>query len=107
MCVLFFKQKTAYERRISDWSADVCSSDLLAVTLDDAAQGVTHVVRGQDLFVATHVHRLLQALLGLPTPVYHHHKLLTDATGARLAKRSGAPTLAERRLAGEIGRAHV
>src|SRR3546814_18750840 len=44
----------------------------LAVTLDDAAQGVTHVVRGQDLFVATHVHRLLQALLGLPTPVYHH-----------------------------------
>ncbi len=84
---------------------DAPASYHLAVTLDDAAQGVTHVVRGDDLFAATHIHRLLQALLGLPTPVYHHHKLLTDATGARLAKRSGAPTLAERRLAGEDGRA--
>ncbi|RIA44090.1 glutamyl-Q tRNA(Asp) synthetase [Hephaestia caeni] len=84
---------------------DAPASYHLAVTIDDAAQGVTHVVRGKDLFAATHVHRLLQALLGLPTPVYHHHALLTDATGARLAKRSGAPTLAERRLAGEDGRA--
>jgi glutamyl-Q tRNA(Asp) synthetase len=72
----------------------------LAVTVDDAAQGVSDVVRGVDLFVATHVHRLLQALLGLPTPRYHHHPLLTDAEGHRLAKRTGAPTLADLRAAG-------
>jgi glutamyl-Q tRNA(Asp) synthetase len=72
----------------------------LAVTLDDAAQGVTDVVRGRDLFAATHVHRLLQTLLGLPTPLYHHHPLLTDAEGNRLAKRHGAPTLARLRAAG-------
>jgi glutamyl-Q tRNA(Asp) synthetase len=82
---------------------DAPASYHLAVTVDDAAQGVTHVVRGEDLFAATHVHRLLQALLGLPTPVYRHHKLLTDAAGERLAKRSGAPMLADRRLAGEDG----
>jgi len=72
----------------------------LAVTVDDAAQGVTDVVRGRDLFAATHVHRLLQALLGLPTPHYHHHGLLADADGHRLAKRHGAPTLASLREAG-------
>jgi glutamyl-Q tRNA(Asp) synthetase len=72
----------------------------LAVTVDDAAQGVTHVVRGRDLFAATDVHRLLQALLGLPTPAYSHHPLLTDAHGRRLAKRSGAPTLASLRAGG-------
>jgi glutamyl-Q tRNA(Asp) synthetase len=72
----------------------------LAVTLDDAAQGVTDVVRGRDLYAATDVHRLLQALLGLPTPLYHHHPLLADAEGRRLAKRSGAPTLAGLRAAG-------
>jgi glutamyl-Q tRNA(Asp) synthetase len=72
----------------------------LAVTVDDAAQGVTDVVRGRDLFAATHVHRLLQALLGLPSPHYHHHGLLTDAEGKRLAKRHGAPTLASLREAG-------
>jgi glutamyl-Q tRNA(Asp) synthetase len=72
----------------------------LAVTVDDAAQGVTDVVRGRDLFAATHVHRLLQALLGLPTPRYHHHALLTDAQGNRLAKRHGAPTLADLRESG-------
>jgi glutamyl-Q tRNA(Asp) synthetase len=77
----------------------------LAVTVDDAAQGVTDVVRGQDLFVATHVHRLLQALLGLPTPAYHHHPLLVGSDGARLAKRHGAPTLESMRLAGVDGRA--
>lgn len=66
----------------------------LAVTIDDAAQGITDVVRGEDLFAATHVHRLLQALLGLPTPQYHHHPLLRDGKGRRLAKRDGAPTLA-------------
>jgi glutamyl-Q tRNA(Asp) synthetase len=72
----------------------------LAVTVDDAAQGVSDVVRGEDLFAATHVHRLLQALLDLPTPRYHHHKLVTDEHGRRLAKRHGAPTLAVLRSAG-------
>jgi glutamyl-Q tRNA(Asp) synthetase len=72
----------------------------LAVTVDDAAQGVTDVVRGRDLFAATDVHRLLQALLDLPTPDYHHHGLLADADGRRLAKRSGAPALADMRAAG-------
>jgi glutamyl-Q tRNA(Asp) synthetase len=65
----------------------------LAVTLDDALQGVTLVTRGADLFAATHIHRLLQALLGLPTPRYRHHLLLTDALGRRLAKRDGAVTI--------------
>ncbi len=88
---------------------DAPSSYHLAVTVDDAAQGVTDVVRGIDLFAATHVHRLLQALLGLPTPRYRHHPLLTGADGQRLAKRHGAPTLAAMResgrAAGEDGRA--
>jgi glutamyl-Q tRNA(Asp) synthetase len=65
----------------------------LAVTLDDHLQGVTTVTRGTDLFHATHVHRLLQALLGLDVPRWHHHRLLRDASGERLAKRAGAPTL--------------
>ncbi len=72
----------------------------LAVTLDDALQGVTHVIRGQDLFEATHVQRLLQALLDLPTPVYRHHRLLTGPDGRRYAKRDHAQTLAELRAAG-------
>ncbi len=72
----------------------------LAVTVDDAAQGVTEVVRGADLFDATHVHRLLQALLDLPTPRYHHHPLLAGADGKRLAKRSGAPSLTAMRAVG-------
>ena len=84
---------------------DAPASYHLAVTIDDAAQGVSDVVRGADLFAATHVHRLLQALLGLPTPRYHHHALVTDASGERLAKRNGAPTLESLRLAGEDGRA--
>ena len=84
---------------------DAPASYHLAVTVDDAAQGITDVIRGVDLFEATHVHRLLQALLGLPTPRYRHHALLTDAAGERLAKRNGAPTLAGRREAGEDGRA--
>ena len=66
----------------------------LAVTLDDALQGVTLVTRGEDLLASTDVHRLLQALLGLPTPDYEHHALMVDGTGKRLAKRVGAPTLA-------------
>jgi glutamyl-Q tRNA(Asp) synthetase len=84
---------------------DAPASYHLAVTLDDAAQGITHVVRGQDLFATTHVHRLLQALLGLPTPEYRHHPLLTGPGGTRLAKRHGAPSLEAMRLAGEDGRA--
>jgi glutamyl-Q tRNA(Asp) synthetase len=75
----------------------------LAVTVDDAAQGVTDVVRGRDLFTATHVHRLLQQLLDLPTPHYHHHPLLTGPDGQRLAKRHGAPTLTSLREAGVDG----
>jgi len=82
---------------------DAPASYHLAVTLDDAAQGVTDVVRGVDLFAATHVHRVLQALLGLPVPAYHHHSLVVDATGRRLAKRDGALSLAEMRAAGEDG----
>ena len=72
----------------------------LAVTVDDAAQGVTNIVRGFDLFEATHIHRLLQALLGLPTPRYHHHPLLIGPDGKRLAKRNGARPLAELRAEG-------
>lgn len=72
----------------------------LAVTVDDALQGVTHIIRGQDLFHATHIHRLLQALLGLPVPAYRHHALLTDETGQRLAKRAGSPSLADLRAQG-------
>jgi glutamyl-Q tRNA(Asp) synthetase len=79
---------------------DAPTSYHLAVAIDDAAQGVTDVVRGRDLFAATHVHRLLQTLLGLPTPEYHHHDLLRGAEGRRLAKRHGAPTLAALRQAG-------
>ena len=79
---------------------DAPTSYHLAVTVDDAAQGVTDVVRGRDLYAATHVHRLLQALLGLPTPIYRHHALLLDAEGRRLAKRNGAPTIAGMRDAG-------
>jgi glutamyl-Q tRNA(Asp) synthetase len=84
---------------------DAPASYHLAVTVDDAAQGVTDVVRGVDLFEATHVHRLLQALLDLPVPHWHHHPLLVGADGARLAKRHGAPALAAMRERGEDGRA--
>ena len=73
----------------------------LAVTVDDAIQGVTLVTRGTDLFEATHVHRLLQALLDLPAPEYHHHALLADAGGRRLAKRTHARTLRSLRDAGD------
>ena len=79
---------------------DAPTSYHLAVVVDDAAQGITDVVRGRDLFEATHVHRLLQALLGLPTPLHHHHPLLADAHGQRLAKRNDAPTLAQMRADG-------
>ena len=85
--------------------AETPASYHLAVTIDDAADGVTLVTRGIDLFPATHIHRLLQALLGLPVPAWHHHPLLLDETGAKLAKRRGSPSLADRRRAGEDGRA--
>lgn len=85
------------------WRKDAPASYHLAVTLDDAADGITHVTRGMDLFPATHVHRLLQALLGLPVPVWHHHGLLVEADGRKLAKRRGSPSLADRRRAGEDG----
>ena len=75
----------------------------LAATLDDAAQHITLVTRGQDLFAASHVHRLLQALLGLPVPVWHHHALLVEAGGRKLAKRRGSPALADLRRAGQDG----
>ena len=84
---------------------DAPASYHLAATLDDAADGVTLVTRGQDLFAATHVHRLLQALLGLPVPRWHHHPLLLDSTNTKLAKRRGSPSLADHRRDGEDGRA--
>lgn len=73
----------------------------LAVTVDDAAQGITCVTRAEDLRDATHIHRLLQHLLGLPTPEYRFHPLLADASGKRLAKRDNAPALADLRKAGK------
>jgi glutamyl-Q tRNA(Asp) synthetase len=79
---------------------EVPTSYHLAVTVDDALQGVTLVTRGEDLFTATHVHRLLQALLGLAVPRYYHHALLTDAHGRRYAKRDRALTIAALREAG-------
>ncbi|WP_108789154.1 tRNA glutamyl-Q(34) synthetase GluQRS [Erythrobacter sp. Alg231-14] len=82
---------------------DAPASYHLAATLDDAADGVTLVTRGKDLFSATHIHRLLQALLKLPVPRWHHHGLLLDDDGKKLAKRRGSPALAERREAGEDG----
>ncbi|WP_033920356.1 tRNA glutamyl-Q(34) synthetase GluQRS [Sphingomonas sp. 37zxx] len=84
---------------------DAPASYHLAVTIDDAAQGVTDVVRGADLFAATDIHRLLQALLDLPSPRYHHHPLLLGPDGERLAKRSGAPSLAAMRAGGVDGAA--
>lgn len=83
---------------------DLPASYHLAVTLDDAADGVTLVTRGADLFAASHVHRTLQALLGLAVPRWHHHPLMLDADGQKLAKRRGSPALATRRAAGEDGR---
>lgn len=84
---------------------DAPASYHLAATLDDAAQGITVVTRGMDLFAASHVHRLLQSLLDLPVPVWHHHPLLVEANGRKLAKRRGSASLADLRGAGEDGRA--
>ena len=79
---------------------DISTSYHVAVTVDDALQGVTLVTRGEDLFHATHIHRLLQALLGLTAPDYWHHGLIRDSRGERLAKSKGAPTLRDLRAAG-------
>jgi glutamyl-Q tRNA(Asp) synthetase len=78
---------------------EVPTSYHLSVVVDDAHQGVTHVVRGEDLFHATSLHRLLQELLGLPLPVYHHHRLIRDADGCKLSKATGATGLHELRAA--------
>jgi glutamyl-Q tRNA(Asp) synthetase len=75
----------------------------LAVVVDDAAQGVTDIVRGRDVFASTHAHRVLQDLLGLPAPHYHHHALVVDSEGRRLAKRADGLSLAELREAGVDG----
>jgi glutamyl-Q tRNA(Asp) synthetase len=72
----------------------------LAVVVDDALQGITHVVRGRDLYESTAVHRLLQELLGLPAPIYHHHRLVLDDDGRKLAKRDSSTTLRDLRVAG-------
>lgn len=79
---------------------DIPASYHLCVVHDDALQGITHIIRGEDLREATHIHVLLQKLLGLPTPIYAHHRLLTGPDGKRLAKRDKALALREMRQAG-------
>ena len=79
---------------------DMGTSYHLSVVLDDAAQGVTHVVRGEDLFEATQIHVALQSALGLPTPIYHHHRLIRDDAGKRLAKRDDARAISKYRADG-------
>ncbi|KNG95538.1 tRNA glutamyl-Q(34) synthetase GluQRS [Pseudaestuariivita atlantica] len=79
---------------------DFLGSYHLSVILDDAAQQITHVTRGEDLFDATWIHVVLQVLLSLPTPTYHHHRLVRDETGKRLAKRDDARSLATYRSEG-------
>ncbi|NEJ70281.1 tRNA glutamyl-Q(34) synthetase GluQRS [Rhizobium phaseoli] len=83
--------------------SDAPSSYHLSVVVDDALQGVTHVVRGFDLFAATSVHRLLQVLLDLPQPIYHHHRLILDAAGRKLSKSDGDSGLGELRARGMSG----
>ena len=95
------------EVRLDRWSdpvlvrRDTPTSYHLAVVVDDALQGVTHVVRGRDLEAATGIHRLLQALFGLPSPLYHHHGLILGEGGEKLAKSAGSPALADLRRSGE------
>ena len=79
---------------------DIGTSYHIAVVVDDAAQGITEVTRGADLFEATAIHVVLQRLLGLPTPAYHHHRLIRDDSGKRLAKRDDARALAKYRAEG-------
>ncbi|WP_227267961.1 tRNA glutamyl-Q(34) synthetase GluQRS [Roseobacter weihaiensis] len=79
---------------------DMGTSYHLSVVVDDAAQGISHVVRGRDLFDATKIHVVLQRVLDLPTPVYHHHRLIRDEAGKRLAKRDDARALSKYRAEG-------
>ena len=78
----------------------------LSVVIDDALQGVTDVVRGQDLFWSTSVHRLLQSLLGIPQPAYRHHRLVLDDAGQKLSKSTRATALRELRGAGRHAGRH-
>lgn len=82
------------------WRWDAPSSYHLSVVVDDALQGVTHIVRGLDLFAATPVHRLLQTLLDLPAPVYHHHRLILGEDGRKLSKSQGDTALSALRASG-------
>ena len=86
---------------------EIPASYHLAVTVDDAFQGVTHVVRGNDLRPATSVHRLLQWLLGAPEPAYFHHRLILDAVGRKLSKSRGSETIRARRASGESAEALI
>lgn len=79
---------------------DTPASYHLAVVLDDAEQGISHVIRGRDLYFATAIHRVLQQLLRLPQPVYHHHRLILGSDGRKLSKSAGAPSLAALRAGG-------
>ena len=89
------------------WRRDAPASYHLAATVDDAADGITYVVRGQDLFAYTAIHRLLQALLDLPEPAYWHHALLLDASGDKLAKSKSSAALSALRNAGKDGSAFI
>ncbi|WP_262692010.1 tRNA glutamyl-Q(34) synthetase GluQRS [Kordiimonas aestuarii] len=79
---------------------DTPTSYNLSVVVDDALQGITHIIRGEDLFHATHIHVVLQRLLDMPTPIYHHHGLMLDEHGQRFAKRNRAVTLESLRNSG-------
>lgn len=95
--------KTATPQALGDMvlgRKDIGAGYVIASVVDDAAQGVTHVIRGEDLAPTTSIQRVLQALLDLPTPVYRHHRLLLGPDGKRYAKRDGSVTLAALREAG-------
>jgi glutamyl-Q tRNA(Asp) synthetase len=92
-----------FQKTVGDFAIarrDMGTSYHLSVVVDDAAQGITHVTRGEDLFEATRIHVVLQRLLGLPTPIYHHHRLIRDDQGKRLAKRDDARALSKYRAEG-------
>ncbi len=82
------------------WRSDAPSSYHLSVVVDDTIQGITHVVRGLDLFEATHIHRLLQHILDLPQPTYHHHRLIMDEDGRKLSKSSASTAISTLREKG-------
>ena len=87
-----FKEFEAHIGEVVLWRQGYAAYHLASV-IDDAHQNITHIVRGQDLRAATHIHVLLQTLLGMPTPAYHHHRLITDENGKRLAKRHDAKAI--------------